>query len=201
MKADIDTEVDQLECEIQDLKRRVSDLRRRRPKETVRDYALRDMDGNQIRLSSLFGDKDSLILVHNMGSRCDYCTMWADGFVGLFPYLASRSAFVLTSPDEPRVQRQFAVSRGWTFPLCSAHGTSFIEDMGFVDPEDGLMPGFSIFEKEPDGSIYRVSRGEFGPGDDYCAVWHFMDLLPEGVNGWEPKLSYGTPASQHSRHG
>ena len=55
---------------------------------------------------------------------------------------------------------------------------------------EGLMPGVSVFRKETDGTIYRVSRAEFGPGDNFCAVWHFFDLLPEGIDGWEPKLSY-----------
>jgi hypothetical protein len=41
-----------------------------------------------------------------------------------------------------------------------------------------------------------VGRAEFGPGDDFCAVWHFFDLLPEGVDGWEPRFAYeGQPAS------
>jgi predicted dithiol-disulfide oxidoreductase (DUF899 family) len=62
--------------------------------------------------------------------------------------------------------------------------------MGFDDESEGLMPGVSVFRKEADGKIYRVSRAEFGPGDNFCAVWHFFDLLPEGIDGWEPQLSY-----------
>ena len=47
-----------------------------------------------------------------------------------------------------------------------------------------------MFRKEADGKIYRASRAEFGPGDNFCAVWHFFDLLPEGIDGWQPKLNY-----------
>jgi predicted dithiol-disulfide oxidoreductase (DUF899 family) len=123
--------------------------------------------------------------------------MWADGFVGMLPHLNDRAAFVVTSPDDPAEQKAFAQSRGWTFPMYSVAGTSLVSDLGFDDPEQGLMPGVSVLTKETDGKIYRVSRAEFGPGDDFCPVWHFLELLPEGIDGWEPKFSYES-AKQHA---
>jgi predicted dithiol-disulfide oxidoreductase (DUF899 family) len=190
MKTEHDKQVDELEYQLQDIKQKVAELRRQRPREEVRDYPLQDTEGREVPLSSLFGDQKNLILVHNMGSDCSYCTMWADGFTGLLPHLESRAAFVLTSPDKPEVQKEFVRSHGWTFPVYSTANTSFTSDMGFNHETEGLMPGVSVFTKENDGKIYRVSRAEFGPGDDYCAVWHFFDLLPDGVNGWEPRFSY-----------
>jgi len=189
MKTKTDHEIDELEYQLQDVKRKLAELRRQRPREEVRDYQLLNSEGREASLSSLFGDKSSLILVHNMGRNCSFCTMWADGFTGLLPHLESRAAFVLTSPDKPEAQKEFVQARGWNFPVYSTAGTSFTADMGFDDEKEGLMPGVSVFTKE-DGKIYRVSRAEFGPGDNFCAVWHFFDLLPEGIKGWEPKLSY-----------
>jgi predicted dithiol-disulfide oxidoreductase (DUF899 family) len=168
----------------------LAELRRQRPREEIGDYQLLDSEGREARLSSLFGDQSSLILVHNMGRNCSYCTMWADGFNGLLPHLESRAAFALTSSDKPEAQKEFVQSRGWNFPVYSTAGTSFIADMGFDDEKEGLMPGVSVFTKETNGKMYRVSRAEFGPGDDFCAVWHFFDLLPEGIDGWQPQLSY-----------
>jgi predicted dithiol-disulfide oxidoreductase (DUF899 family) len=190
MKTETDKQVDELEYQLQDIKRKLAELRRQRPREEIRDYQLLDSEGREASLSSLFGDQTRLILVHNMGRHCIYCTMWADGFTGLLPHLESRAAFALTSPDLPDVQKEFVQSRGWNFPVYSTQGTSFVADMGFDDEQEGLMPGVSVFTKETDGKMYRVSRAEFGPGDDFCAVWHFFDLLPEGIDGWEPKLSY-----------
>jgi len=190
MKTETDRQIDELDYQLQDIKRKLAELRRQRPREEVRDYQLLDCEGRETPLSSLFRDQNRLILVHNMGRQCSYCTMWADGFVGLLPHLNSRAAFVVTSPDAPAVQKEFARSRGWNFPMYSASGTSLISDMGFEDPEEGLMPGVSVFAKEADGKIYRVGRAEFGPGDDFCAVWHFFDLFPEGVDGWEPQFNY-----------
>jgi predicted dithiol-disulfide oxidoreductase (DUF899 family) len=74
--------------------------------------------------------------------------------------------------------------------MYSAAGTSLFSDLGFEDPKGGLLPGVSVFTKETGGKIYRVSRAEFDPGDNFCAVWHFFDLLPEGLAGWDPKLHY-----------
>lgn len=191
VKTDIDQQIDQLEYQLQDLKARVADLRRSRPAEPVKDYRFKTWDGGEVALSELFGDHDELILVHNMGRACSYCTMWADGFTGLLPHLEDRAAFVVTSPDAPEEQREFATGRGWSFPMVSAEGSSFIEEMGFLDSEEGYMPGVSTFRREG-GTIQRVGRAEFGPGDDFCAVWHLFDLLPGGSAGWEPKFSYGS---------
>jgi hypothetical protein len=42
------------------------------------------------------------------------------------------------------------------------------------------MPGVSVFKRDGNG-IVRVSDTSFSPGDDYCTLWHFFDLLPGGV--------------------
>lgn len=190
MKTKTDEQVDELEYQLQDIKQKLAELRRQRPREEIRDYQLLDSEGREASLSSLFGDQSNLILVHNMGRNCSYCTMWADGFNGLLPHLESRAAFALTSPDKPEAQKEFVQARGWNFPVYSTAGTGFTADMGFDDEKEGLMPGVSVFTKETGGKMYRVSRAEFGPCDNFCAVWHFFDLLPEGIDGWEPRLSY-----------
>ena len=191
MKSELDQQIDGLEYQIQELKTRAAALRRQRPSEEVADYSFKNWQGNDVSLSELFGDREHMILIHNMGRSCSYCTMWADGFIGLLPHLESRAAFIMTSPDEPEIQQDFAESRGWSFPMVSAAGTSFFADMGFVD-DDGFVPGVSIFQKSENGKIERVSRAEFGPGDDFCAVWHFFDLLSAGIDGWEPQVAYST---------
>jgi predicted dithiol-disulfide oxidoreductase (DUF899 family) len=186
---EIDAQVLSLDNQLQELKRRIATLRRQRPAEEVGDYLLKHWSGAQVPLSHLFGGKQSLILIHNMGNSCSYCTMWADGFNGMFAHLSDRAAFAVTSPDEPAEQRAFAESRGWRFPMYSVQGTSLAKDMGFESRDDGLMPGVSIFQKSS-GKIVRVNQAQFGPGDDFCPIWHFFELLPSGVDGWEPKDAY-----------
>ncbi len=155
----------------------------------VSDYVFKDWDNKDVNLSSLFGSKEDLILVHNMGQRCSHCTMWADGFNGVVDHLQDRAAFVVVSPDSPEIQKEFATSRGWKFKMLSAKGNSFNKDMGF-EKNSEAGPGVSVFQKTSDGNILRVARDEFGPGDPYCVVWHFFDLLPKGDNGWLPKFKY-----------
>lgn len=155
--------------------------------EAVEDYEFSTRDG-KASLSSLFGDKNTLFVIHNMGTTCSSCTMWADGFNGVFAHLADRAAFVVSSPDPPKVQQEFAAGRGWTFPMVSHQGTSFAQDMGYVR-NGGSTPGVSVFKRQ-DGRIVRVGDTGFMAGDDFCGVWHLFDLTPEGAAGWRPKFRY-----------
>jgi predicted dithiol-disulfide oxidoreductase (DUF899 family) len=155
--------------------------------EAVADYELIG-PGGPIRLSQLFGDKDTLFVIHNMGRSCPNCTMWADGFNGILPHLANRAAFVVVSPDDPATQAAFAASRGWRFRMVSHKGSDFAADMGYRG-DGGWLPGVSVFRKQGD-RVMRVSDQALHPGDDLCAVWHFFDMIPEGRAGWHAKFSY-----------
>src|SRR4249920_2536188 len=55
----------------------------------------------------------------------DYAFKRAGGGNGVYDHLRNRAAFVLSSPDAPERQRQFAAGRGWRFPMISYEGTSF----------------------------------------------------------------------------
>lgn len=148
----------------------------------VKDYEFTTADG-AVRLSTLFGEHEDLILIHNMGISCSYCTLWADGYNGVHQHLVTRAGFVISSPDRPAVQTKFAASRGWTFPMVSHADSTFAADMGFVSEKGGWMPGVSVFRREGE-TILRVSDTSFSPGDDFCVLWHFFDLLPGGVGEW-----------------
>lgn len=187
---DLKRELAEAEEEIVKAKERLALLRRQLPKEEVKDYALKGWDGREAKLASFFGDKKDLILIHNMGTGCAYCTLWADGFNGVLHHLENRAGFIVISPNDPETQKEFARSRGWKFKMFSAKGTTFNKDMGFENAKGGPEPGVSVFRKDSDGKIHRVSSAVFGPGDDFCGVWHLFDLLAEGVNAWEPKFSY-----------
>jgi predicted dithiol-disulfide oxidoreductase (DUF899 family) len=187
--ADIQERINSLHWQIMEDRKKLRELRTQMPEELLEDYALLGPDGAGVKLSDAFGEHDDLIVVHNMGKSCPYCTLWADNYNGAVEHLENRAAFVVVSPDEPATQRKFADGRGWRFRMLSAHGTDFIEDMGFAS-ERGFMPGFSTFRKKEDGTIVRVSHAPFGPGDDFCSVWHFFDLLADGPDGWEPQFSY-----------
>ena len=110
----------------------------------------------------MIGDHDDLLVVHNMGRGCAYCTLWADGFSGFTHHFARRCAFVLCSDDEPETVGAFAKERGWSFRCVSGRGSDFTGAMG-----------------------YRSAKG--GPVDDSCASWPLFALLQEGANGFVPR--------------
>jgi predicted dithiol-disulfide oxidoreductase (DUF899 family) len=185
------SEVRAIEEQIDALKKKLSEARRRATPEIVADLALVGRDGTPTTLSALFGKRSDLLVVHNMGRRCAYCTLWADGFIGAWPHFNDRAAFVLVSEDEPAVLDEFARSRGWPFPVASMNGTQFANALGCGYEEVHQEPGVSAFSKRDDGTIVRTGYAQFGPGDDYCAAWHFFDLLQGGVGEWAPKYKYG----------
>jgi predicted dithiol-disulfide oxidoreductase (DUF899 family) len=154
----------------------------------VEDYALSTPAGT-VRLSALFGGKDDLIVIHNMGASCRYCTLWADGFNGIYAHLADRAAFVVATPDAPAAQKRFAESRGWRFPMVSHQGTSFAADMGYHSEKGGWLPGISVF-RHHGKRVLRVADTPLHPGDDYCALWHMFDMLQGGPGDWEPQFQY-----------
>jgi len=177
----------QLRNEIAGLRARMRELQAAIEPEKVADYQLRTAKG-PVRLSELFGDKQHLFVIHNMGASCVYCTLWADGFNGVLPHLENRAAFVISSPDEPSAQQKFKDSRGWKFRMVSHKGTNFAADMGYARNGDWI-PGVSVFTKSG-GNVMRVSDTRFGPGDDFCGLWHLFDMIPEGRANWQAKYKY-----------
>ena len=184
-------ELNECRSQIAELRAEMRKLQAAVEPEQVEDFEFSTVDG-PVRLSALFGDHDSLIMIHNMGAACVYCTLWADGFNGILDHLENRAAFVVSSPDAPGAQQRFKESRGWRFQMVSHANTSFAAEMGYhtsAGDHPGWQPGVSVFKK--DGSrIVRVSNANLGPGDDFCAAWHLFDLLPEGPDGWGPKYKY-----------
>ena len=179
-----------LDARIQTLRAQMVKLLKKAGPRKVSDYVFTGTDGKPLKLSQAFGKDRDLIVVHNMGRRCPYCTLWADNFNGVVAHLEARAAFLVTSPDDPKVQRAFRKERGWTIRMASTRGTTFAHDMGY-EPQPGQhWPGFTTFRREKGGPIQRVASGMFGPGDDYCSVFHFFDLLADGIGTWEPQFRY-----------
>ncbi len=172
---------------ITELRQQMTELAKSAPLE-VSDYIFQTTEGD-VTFSEMFAGKPNLLMVHNMGTGCTGCTLWADGFNGIYPHLANRAAFYLSSPDTPEVQQKFAASRGWRFPMVSHQGSSFAEDMGYRSEDGNWHPGLSSFRMN-NGKITRIATTPMGPFDDYCAIWHMFNLLQDGSDGWQPQYKY-----------
>lgn len=191
--AELQERIEAIEADIMNKQVELARLKKQAVHGEVPDYDLRDASGQLVKLSTLFGDKSDLIVVHNMGASCSYCTLWADGFNGVVAHVQNRAAFVVVSPDTPEAQQQFAAKRSWTFPMYSAHELEFSREMGYSFEKDGKtyqVPGVSTFHKAEDGRIMRVGADTFGPGDVYSGIWHLFALLEQGAGSWQPRFHY-----------
>ncbi len=167
-----------LETQLFELHKNLAEKRKELTPKDVTDYEFKNNNGSAVKLSELFGKNEHLILIHNMGSSCPYCTMWADGINGIYQHLETKAAFVLNSPDSPADQAEFAEKNGWKFDIVSSESNSFNKDLGFESDEGNPQPGVSTFTKDTEGKIRLIAQSYFGPGDPFCSIWHFFDLLP-----------------------
>ena len=178
------SEIESLEKEILEKKLRLAALRREN-REPVKDYVLDTFEGPR-PLSHFFGDKDELVVIHNMGRGCHYCSLWADGLTGFTKHIQTRAGMVLASADSGERVYETAVRRGWNFPVAGNGESGFAAEMGFVGEDGSPWPGISVFTRE-NGQIFRHGHAPLGEGDDFCSIWHVWALFPNGWNGWEPR--------------
>ncbi|MGI9509376.1 MAG: DUF899 family protein [Geminicoccaceae bacterium] len=181
------TEAEMLEFKIMEKAQQLAALRREEDDIEVADYSFQIL-GDEIGLSGLFADRDRLLVIHNMGQGCRYCTLWADGINGVLGHLEDAMAVALVSKDSPEIQRRMALDRGWKFRMASHGGGRYMAEQCGLG-EHANYPGAAIYQRK-DGKIVRRSRTAFGPGDLYSPVWHFLGLAGLGVSDWTPQFHY-----------
>ena len=112
---ELESQIEKLESEVAEKKKQLSALRRQRPEKPIEDYVFKDPQGHDRKLSNLFGDHEELIVVQNMGKACSSCTMWADGFNGIFEYVQRKAGFVLASLMYPKCKKEFVKKETGSF--------------------------------------------------------------------------------------
>jgi predicted dithiol-disulfide oxidoreductase (DUF899 family) len=180
-------EITQLESQIYELTTKLNKLRGQNEAAEIKNYSFETLNGTTTLLD-LFGKHETLLVIHNMGQGCRYCTLWADGLNGFVPHLESTMAMVLVSKDDPELQRQFANSRGWRFNLASHGGGEYIQEQTVVAGSNN-EPGVVIYERKGD-VIYRKNFCVFGPGDMFCPMWNLLGMAGKGENEWTPQFKY-----------
>jgi len=189
----------------------VAAARRSLPKGTVvDDYVLTegpadlgtDEPVHDVRLSTVFGQRDTLFVYHLMfhpddAEACPMCSMWVDGFHGVAHHLAQRTAFVVIGKAPLGKLRGWARQRGWDgLRILSSHGTTFNADMNAEHPTGDQRPMASVFVKDggqirhfytlPANFLDDTERGI----DLLSPVWNILDLLPDGRGDWYAENSY-----------
>ena len=159
-----------------------------------------------VRLSTLFGDKDTLMVYSMMygpqrQAPCPMCTSFLSSWNGTAVNLRERVAMAVTARSPIERLIEYKKQRGFA-------NLPFVSDMSgdytraYVSPEDADVPGFSVFSRR-DGVIRHFYSGEMSGamadpgqdprgGPDLDPLWLMLDLTPEGRGtDWYPKLDYG----------
>ncbi len=180
-------EIVAIEKQIFELAQKLVELRKASEGREVPNYEFETLEG-KITLLDLFAGRDKLLMIHNMGQGCRYCTLWADGFNGMLSHLESAMSVVLVSKDPPETQRRFANSRGWRFRLASHGGGDYIREQTAMEGSDN-MPGAVVYVRDGE-RVLRKNDCVFGPGDLYCSLWHLLGLAGIDEAEWTPQFAY-----------
>jgi predicted dithiol-disulfide oxidoreductase (DUF899 family) len=158
-----------------------------------------------IRLSGLFGDKDTLMVYSMMygperKAPCPMCTSFLSSWNGTAVNLRERLALAVTARSPIDRLLDYKKQRGFAnLPFVSDLSGPYTRT--YVNPEDGDVPGFSVFTRR-NGKIFHRYSGEMSaamadPGQDprgapdLDPLWLLLDLTPEGRGtDWYPKLHY-----------
>jgi predicted dithiol-disulfide oxidoreductase (DUF899 family) len=200
------------EIELRRQEEAVAAMRRALPPggEVPEDYRFDGVDG-PVRMSELFGDKDTLYLYNFMyrpGEQglalerpCPSCTSIIDAVDGIVRHLEHAIAFAVVAKVPVERFRAWGDERGWRFArLLSSANTTYNRDYNAESEDEMQRPVASVFTKR-DGAIRHFWSSELmaaptEPGEqprhvDYMwPFWTMQDRTPSGRVDWEPKVAY-----------
>ena len=185
---------------------RVAAQRRELPMggEVPRDFEFVSEAG-AVRLSELFGDKDTLLVYSMMygpqrKAACPSCTSFLTSWNGTAVNLRERVAMVVTARSGMERLVEYKAQRGLGNLKFVSDGSGEYT-RAYVNAEDADVPGFSVFVRR-DGKVRHFYSGELSgamadPGEDprgapdMDPLWLMLDMVPEGRGtDWYPKLEY-----------
>jgi predicted dithiol-disulfide oxidoreductase (DUF899 family) len=144
--------------------------------------------GQRVKLSELFGDKNTLILYSfmfgpNWDKPCLSCTSLMDGFDCTAYQVTRDAAFAAIAKAQPERINAWAKERGWSqIDLLSGYESPFQADYRCQgDSDDMQWPVMLVFRKK-NGEIFHFWSTEL-PGNHVDTVWPYwnlMDFTPEG---------------------
>jgi predicted dithiol-disulfide oxidoreductase (DUF899 family) len=159
----------------------------------------------EIVFSSLFGDKDTLMVYSMMfgpqrKAPCPMCTSFLTGWNGTAVNLRERVAIAVAARSPIDRLIEYKRERGFiNLPFISDRTGEYTRT--YVNADDADVPGFSVFARR-NGVVHHFYTGEMSgemadPGQDprgapdLDSLWLMLDLTPNGRGSdWYPKLEY-----------
>ena len=74
--------------------------------------------------------------------------------------------------------------------MISSQNMDFYNEFGFFDGKEGALPGAIALIKNKENNIFQYSKIFYGPGNNFCSMWDFNDLLPIPKEEWTPEYNY-----------
>lgn len=188
----------------------VAEQRRKLPPGPVidKDYRFKDVNGDEVGLADLFGDKETLVTYFwvygpDRERPCPMCTNLLGPLDANAKDLQQRVALAILGRSPVERQVAFARERGWRhLQFHQTVGDGYALDFGGLDPAKGWeYPVLAVFRKTGDG-VRLFWKGEMTGemadagkdprgGPDFAPLWSALDLTPEGRGEkWYPKLEY-----------
>jgi predicted dithiol-disulfide oxidoreductase (DUF899 family) len=169
------------------------------------DYVFEGPNG-RLSLGDLFGANSQLLVYHFMfgpgwTEGCPGCSFLADHFDGADQHLKHHDVSLVAVSRAPFTEFQaFRKRMGWAFDWVSSAGSDFNYDFHVSpspaeqaagryeynyeehDGEGGEMPGFSVFHRDAEGTIFHTYSSYARGGDLLIGAYNFLDLTPKGRN-------------------
>ena len=180
--------------------------------ETPEDYVFEEEAGGtvrQVKLSELFGAKNTLIVYNYMfpagddpDKPCPMCTAMLDALDGQAKHVLQQASLAVVAKTSIDRLKPFARDRGWRdLRLLSSAHNRYNADYHGENAEGAQLPMMNVFTRR-DGKIFHTWASEllFAPKDDAMQarhvdivwpLWNLLDMTPEGRGtSWYPKLAY-----------
>jgi predicted dithiol-disulfide oxidoreductase (DUF899 family) len=189
---------------------KVAALRRKLPAggKPPQDYVFEEGEpARRVKLSELFGDKDTLVAYSfmygpQMKNACPMCTSMLDSLDGNAPHIARRASLVVIARSPIARILDHARGRGWrNLRLLSSAGNDYNRDYLGESPDGAQLPMLNVFVRHK-GAIRhfyatellfaKAERGQDNRHVDMIwPLWNLLDFTPEGRGAdWYPKLQY-----------
>ncbi len=197
------------EMELRRQAEKVSALRRALPLggAVKEDYVFQNLSGVDTKLSELFSDKSSDLLIYSFmfepgGNACPVCTSFMDSLDGGVRHIKQNYNFAVTAKASAAELKAWAETRNWSnLALLSSGKTNYNIDYKAEDDEQRQLMMLNAFRKSADGIFHTWAFELFyARGDDdqisrqrdrNWPLWSIYDLTLDGrPSDWFPAYDY-----------